>query len=151
MWTSLLFALATAQATEVGTAKTFGLGFQGGVPATFTGKYWFNDLGGVSFHVGTVAAVYLEGRVQIEQRFFDIGNWSFADLALYWNAGVSTRSWLGSSTGLSIGPTGGVGAEMRFHTVPAGVFVETDAQYYLVDAASVPLGIASGAGGRWYL
>ena len=149
MLLSMLLALSTAQATEVGTSKTFGLGLQGGYPATFTGKYWVNDLGGVAFHVGTVAT-YLEGRVQVEQRFYDIGDWSFANLGLYWNAGVSARSWTSSGTDVSIGPTGGVGAEMRFHVVPAAVFVETDAQYYVLDPVSVPVGFTTGAGGRWY-
>ncbi len=149
MLLSLLLALSTAQATEVGTSKTFGIGFQGGYPATFTGKYWINDAGGVSFHVAA-SAFYLEGRAQVEQRFYDIGNWSFADLALYWDAGVSTRLWTTTSGGLSVGPTGGVGAEMRFHAVPAAVFAETNFQYYLLDLTAPTTGVTSGAGGRWY-
>jgi hypothetical protein len=150
MLLSMLLALSTAQATEVGTAKTFGLGFQGGYPVTFTGKYWLNDGGGVAFHVGASTALYLEGRVQVEQRFYDIGNWPFADLALYWDAGVITRLWTTTSGGLSLGPTGGVGAEMRFHAVPAAVFAETNVQYYLLDAGTVTVDYTTGAGGRWY-
>jgi hypothetical protein len=150
MLLSMLLALSTAQATEVGHSKTFGLGLQAGVPATFTGKYWVNDKGGVAFHIGAFSGLYLDGRIQVEQRFYDLGDWSFAHLGLYWDAGVITRLWTTTSGGVSLGPTGGVGAEMRFHTVPAAVFAETNFQYYLLDAGTLSVAYTSGAGGRWY-
>ena len=149
MLLSMLLALSAAQATEVGTSKAFGLGLQAGYPDTFTGKYWVNDQGGLAFHIGAFSEFYLDGRIQLEQRFYDIGNWSFAHLGLYWNAGVTTR--LRHTGGVvSLGPTGGVGAEMRFHVVPAAVFAEANFQYYLLDAGLFGLPYTTGAGGRWY-
>lgn len=151
MFFALLFSgLALASQTEVGNGKNFGLGFQLGAPTTFTGKLWFNDASGGSFHVGTWFGSYFEGRVQYEQRFVQFGDWNFADLGMYWAAGISTHYWIWAGNEFQIGVCGGVGAEMRFKEVPAAVFLETEVGVNILGFEYYPVTFTSGAGGRWY-
>jgi hypothetical protein len=158
----LMSSLAIAgPRTEVGAGKNFGIGIEVGFPNSFTGKYFFGDNAGVAFHVGgSMVGVggYTDARVQYEGRVLEFGDWKFADLGGYWNAGVATRYWLvsGWTQSLQLGPTGGVGAEMRFKDVPAAVYAETDARLYLVgpDTGTYvgvrQFGFTSTVGGRWY-
>lgn len=48
----LLGATGTADATEVGRSRPFGLGFVLGDPTGITGKYWFNTENALDFTVG---------------------------------------------------------------------------------------------------
>jgi hypothetical protein len=45
-------ASGSAQATEVGYSRNFGLGFQLGVPTGFVGKYWVGRTNAIDFGVG---------------------------------------------------------------------------------------------------
>jgi len=149
----LMSGLAIAGGTtEVGHGKNFGLGVQAGSPSTFTGKFWLDEQGGVAFHAGTWFGYYFEGRVQYERQFVQFGDWDFGDLGMYWHAGVATRYWtvVGVAADLSVGPSGGVAAELRFKDVPAAVFVEVGTQVLVLGNDNGWLGYNSGAGGRWY-
>ncbi len=158
----LLSSLAVAgPRTEVGAGKNFGIGVELGFPNSFTGKYFFGDNAGVAFHVGgsmVGLGAYSDNRVQYEGRVVEFGDWSFADLGGYWNAGVAMRLWVGNGWAepLQLGPSGGFGAEMRFKDVPAAVYAELDARLYLVGpdtgtyAGVRQFGGTSTVGGRWY-
>ncbi len=150
----LLTTLSTAQATEVGNGKNFGIGAGVGLPFTFTGKAWFSDQHALAFHVGMRFNAYLGGRVQYEGRVVEFADWPFADFGLYWDAGVFTRSWIfwAGSNNLQLGPTGGVGVELRFKDVPAAVYVESDLQMNVMghDGDLGWMSFEGGAGGRWY-
>lgn len=158
----LLSSLAVAgPRTEVGAGKNFGIGVGLGSPTSFTGKYFFGDNAGVAFHVGGLAlgvGAYGDARVQYEGRVIEFGDWKFADLGGYWNAGVALRYWLvsGWSDVLQLGPTGGFGAELRFKDVPAAVYAETDVRLYLIgpDTGTYDgvrqFGLNPLVGGRWY-
>jgi hypothetical protein len=155
MLTSLaLFSVLTASAatTEVGHGKNFGIGVQMGSPVTVTGKYWMDDQGGVAFHAGTWFGFYNEGRVQYERQFVQFGDWDFADLGMYWHAGVFARLWTltGYESLFSLGPSGGVAGEMRFKEVPAAVFLEAGSAVMVLGHDHSWLSLNYAAGGRWY-
>ncbi len=148
---AFLAALGAAQAadTPVGHGNNFGIGADVGTAnPKFTGKYWFDDQGGLAFFVGAPLWGYLDGRVQYERQFVQFGDWDFADLGMYWDAGVATILW---DTGMLAGPSGGVGAEMRFKDVPAAVYVENDVQLYFYNQTGYnSFGYIGSLGGRWY-
>ncbi len=158
----LLSSLAVAgPRTEVGADKRFGLGVEIGFPNSITGKYFFGDNAGVAFHAGGSAVGiggYTDGRVQYEGRVLEFGDWKFADLGGYWNAGAAVRYWLvsGWDQALQLGPTGGVGAEMRFKEVPAAAYAEADGRLYLLGPQTGTydgvrqFGMTTTVGGRWY-
>ena len=150
----LLSTLASAGTTEVGHGKNFGIGVGLGVPFTFTGKAWFTEQHALSFHVGMSFGSYLGGRVQYEGRVAEFADWPFADFGLYWDLGVFTRSWVFAnySNYFQLGPTGGVGAELRFKDVPAAVFIESDLQLNALGHTTsfAWMNFEGGAGGRWY-
>ena len=157
----LLSSLAVAgPRTEVGAEKNFGIGVEVGMYYSFTGKYFFGDNSGVAFAVGgnPTGFGYTEGRVQYEGRVVEFADWAFADFGLYWNAGIASRIWLDSSISSSVqlGPTGGVGAELRFKEVPAAVYAETDMRLWLLGPKTGDydginqFGLSPLVGGRWY-
>ncbi|MCP4918585.1 MAG: hypothetical protein GY913_16910 [Proteobacteria bacterium] len=151
----LLAALASNPAeageggkTLVGTEKQFGLGVVLG-SHSLTGKYWLNKKSGISFYVnpGLLAS---RGHVAYESNFWEIGNWNFAKLDMYWNVGAVGGAVY--STGALVGVGGGVGATMRFKSVPAEAFIHnhlyTIPTYYKYNFGYVSW--FGGAGGRWY-
>ena len=148
----LLCLSANAETPEVGHGKNFGIGVQLGAPITFTGKYWMNEQGGVAFHAGTSFGLYYEGRVQYERQFVQFGDWDFADLGMYWHAGVASRFWTipTISNEFSLGPSGGVAGEMRFKSVPAAVFLEVGTAIYVLGHNYSWWSYSYAAGGRWY-
>ncbi len=157
----LLSSLAVAgPRTEVGADKNFGIGVELGFYYSFTGKYFFGDNSGLAFCVGgsPLGYGYTNGRVQYEGRVLEFADWKFADFGGYWNAGLASRIWLDSAiaSAVQVGPTGGVGVELRFKDVPAAVYGETDFRLWLVGPKTgtydginqfllTPL-----VGGRWY-
>ncbi len=149
----LLSALtAAAETTEVGHGKNFGIGVQLGSPLTVTGKYWLNESGGIVFHAGTWFGTFYEGRLQYESQFVQFGDWDFGDVGMYWHAGLATRYWVipTITNELSLGPSGGVGGELRFKPVPAAVFVEVGAAVYVLGHTYSWWDYSYALGGRWY-
>ena len=157
----LLSSLAIAgPRTEVGAGKDFGIGVEAGLYYSFTGKYFFGDNAGLAFSVGAspYGIGYTNGRVQFEGRVLEFADWDFADFGGYWNAGLASRIWLDSSitSSVQLGPTGGVGVELRFKEAPAAVYAETDFRLWLVGpktgtyAGISQFGLAPLVGGRWY-
>jgi hypothetical protein len=148
----LLATTALAEPPEIAHGKDFGIGLQLGSPITFTGKYWFDDKGGLAFHVGTWFAMYYEGRVQYERQFVQFGDWDFGDLGMYFHGGVATRYWTvpGVAHEFSMGPSAGAAGELRFKPVPAAVFVEMGTAVYVVGHDYSWVSINYAAGGRWY-
>jgi hypothetical protein len=148
----LLLATATAAPPEVAHGKDFGIGFQLGSPVTFTGKYWFDEKGGLAFHVGTWFVTFYEGRVQYERQFVQFGDWDFGDVGMYWHAGLASRYWTvpGVAHEFSLGPSGGVAGEVRFKPVPAAAFLEIGTAIYALGHDYSWWSYSYAAGGRWY-
>lgn len=150
----LLTALATAPAmagkTEVGTNKKVGIGATVGSPHAFTAKWYLNPNAGIALFVGVRPLWGGAVRVSYQQDFWNIGNWSWGKLDMGWQAGVI--AWGGLGNPLLPGAGGGVGAHLRFKSVPAEVFVDHAAYVYPTgfwsDARGV--GYVGSLGGRWY-
>ena len=151
---ALALALHPAHATEVGNGKDFGIGVALGVGAAFTGKWWFGPHNGFAFHVGSGYGNWVGGQVQWEGDIVQFVDWPFANFNMYWDAGITSYMWTWShNEGLTVGGTGGIGVDLRFHKVPAAVFLETDAHVMpiaLGDAEPVWFDVYGVTGGRWY-
>jgi len=158
----LLLVLSPAHATDVATSKKLGLGVATGYPyLNITAKYYLDDKGGIALYLGT-AGTFQNLRGAYQRELAELGNWSWARLPLYWQAGADLGLW---TTGYGyaaprIGVFGGAGASLQFHKVPAEVFVEAGIGVlplngYCHDANLVAdgacwIGVSSEAGGRWY-
>ena len=150
---SLLVALTTSDAVagdapEAGTSKKFGIGLNLGYPHGVNGKYWLKKNSGVGFYGGAGVLYGLSGHVAYEQNFWEIGDWDWARLNLYWNVGgVGGLRW----SGLLGGAGGGVGATMRFKAVPAEAFIHHHSYIPVtLFSSNVYYGHLTFAGGRWY-
>jgi len=149
---SLLLALSAAEAAdapEAGTSKQFGLGVSLGYPHGVNGKYWLNKKGGVGFYGGAGLLYGLSGHVAYEQNFWQIGDWDWARLNMYWNVGGIGGLGVGRGALGAVG--GGVGATMRFKAVPAEAFVHHHSYIPVTYFSSQTYyGQTTFAGGRWY-
>jgi hypothetical protein len=151
----LLSALATEPAhaakTQVGTKKKLGVGVSGGIPNSFTMKYYLKPKSGIAVHVGLSLFWGSALRVQYEQDFWNIGNWAWGKLDMDFNVGV--MSWMSlSNFSLLPGAGGGVGVHLRFKDVPAEVFIDNAVYVYPTAFLNNTRGLSyvGGAGGRWY-
>lgn len=150
---SLLVALTTSDvhagdAPEAGTSKPLGLGVSLGYPHTLNGKYWMTKKSGVGFYAGGSILSGLSGHVAYEQFFWQIGDWDWARLNLYWNIGA-----IGGLryVGVLAGAGGGVGASMRFKDVPAEAFIHHNTYVTpTLFSSNVYYGSLAMVGGRWY-
>lgn len=156
MLASLLLATQLAQASDIGKTKTFGIGVAIGYPMSVTGKFWLDDKGGIAVFAGT-GFTYFNFRGQYERDFIEFHDWDWAQFGMYWDIGaelnVYPTSFLYRTGGIGPGVYGGVGAWLRFHNVPAEVFVEVDAgAQYVTYSSIVPIAplYHTIAGGRWY-
>ncbi|HJN77708.1 MAG TPA: hypothetical protein QGF58_27555 [Myxococcota bacterium] len=150
---SLLVLLATTPALAgdpppAGTSNPFGLGVSLGYPHNLNGKYWMNKKAGVGFYAGGGLLYGLSGHVAYEQLFWQIGDWDWARLNMYWNVGViGGLRW----SGALLGAGGGVGATMRFKTVPAEAFIHHNS--YITPtlfSSNTYYGHNTFVGARWY-
>lgn len=132
----------TAEASDIGTDKKFGIGAHLGSSATITGKYYLSEKNGLAFHVGTWYFWSIHARVQFESEFVEFADWDFGRLDMYWNAGVSFNQGF-FYAGTDIGVGGGVGVELQFHNFPLQVFIEADLHIQ-------PTGFIPGFGYSWY-
>jgi hypothetical protein len=161
--TALLLASNFAHATEVARGKQFGIGpsATGDTIISVTGKYWFNEKMGLSFHAGTSGA-YHGARGSIEGEFVEFGDWPFARFAMYWAAGIDAGVNTAFTLAPEVGVGGGVGVTLQFHDVPAEVFVDAGLSVYplnycTINACGFGYGFGYGlvqlrpaVGGRWY-
>lgn len=156
MLLTVLMATVTASASDIGESRRFGLGIQVGTSQTVTLKAYFNPWMGIALHGGiTTALGGVHARAQFEMEFFEIHDWDFGRLDLYWNAGFTVTGIVtGSHTGARPGLHGGIGIEMQLHPVPLQVFLEVDPVFYpfwtLSEVEYFPLGVHVGLGARWY-
>lgn len=137
--------------SEVGTSKSFGIGVLVGRHSV-TGKYFLNRDSGIGIYANP-GLFGIAGHVAYEKNFWEIGDWPFASLDMYWNVGA-----IGGVTRIATGTTplagvgGGVGASMRFKSVPAEAFIHnfmyTAPTYYSYGFGYV--NYYGGLGGRWY-
>lgn len=124
MLTALVLS-GLANASDIGTDRMFGLGaeFGNGTYINVSGKYWFNEKSGLSFHGGT-SFYYHEIGARFESNFIK-GEWfDWADLPIWWWVGADVG--VGTSWGLvapQVGPSGGAGAALQFNNFPGEAFV----------------------------
>lgn len=128
MLSVVLALIGEADATEIGVERRWGVGIELGAPNAVTGKYFFDDLSGVSLHAGWWADRALHVRAQYEREFLEVANPAWARLGLYWLAGVHTGflPFHPYYDAAYVGPHAGAAAELQFHDIPINVFLEAD-------------------------
>lgn len=152
---ALLVLIAPASATDVGRSKRWGVGLEFGAPNALTGKFFFDEMQGVSLHAGWWATLALSTRAQYEREFIELGDWGAARMGLYWLAGMSFgylpyHPYYGAGY---VGPHGGAAAEFQFHDLPMNLYLEANVGASLAFASPVtkvwPVANAQ-LGGRWH-
>ncbi|MCB9758674.1 MAG: hypothetical protein H6739_02440 [Alphaproteobacteria bacterium] len=142
---------AAVSGTEAGTTKKLGVGATVGYPHQVTLKYAINDKAGIAGYLGANTSIdWAMLRVQWEQDFYNIGDWGFGRLDIFWQAGVVLRI---QPDAIGPGGGGGAGARLRFKEVPAEVFGEHGIYGFptaALDRDLAWIGITSSYGGRWY-
>lgn len=137
MLTTLALALLidpAAAATEVGTARKFGLGAAtGNGYLSAAGKYWFKPNLGVSFYLGN-GGLLQQVRGNFEMDLFTVRDTEFGKFDLYWLAGLDAGMWLypGFVSG-KLGFGAGLGVDLKFHDWPLDAFVDVGLGGYPFD------------------
>lgn len=158
---SLLLASSLALAdSEIGTDRKFGLGVEvgNGTYLNVSGKYWLSEKTGIAFHAGT-AFWYHEVGGRFEMVVYE-GHWfDWADVPIWWFAGVDAGLYTATYTAPQVGITGGAAAALQFAKFPGEVFVQAGLGIFPVNYCSAlsPLAGATcivqgrgGAGFRYY-
>jgi hypothetical protein len=157
MLTALWLVSSIAGATEIGTTRKIGLGATGAWSGiTATGKLWLGEKAGIAGFAST-AIVYHSLRAQFDLDLIEFHDWKFGRLDGYAWAGLEVGGHtVGWTTKPTFGPVLGVGADMKFHTVPVEAFVAGGAGYYPLCSSGTP-GMAwcslqprMDVGGRYY-
>lgn len=142
---SLLLASSLALAeSEVGTDRKFGLGleFGNGTYVNVSGKYWLSEKIGIAFHAGTSFA-YHEVGGRFEMVVYE-GHWfDWADVPIWWFAGVDAGVLTAFYTAPQFGITGGAAGALHFAKFPGEAFVQAGIGIFPVNYCS---GISALAG-----
>lgn len=150
MLTALVLS-SLANASEIGTDRMFGLGaeFGNGTYVNVSGKYWFNEKSGLSFHAGTLFT-YHELGARFESNIIK-GEWfDWADLPIWWWVGVDVGAY--TAYGLvapQVGPSGGAGAALQFNGFPGEAFVTAGVGVFPVNYCGALSGYAGFAAACW--
>lgn len=134
MLTALLLS-STVFATEIGTSKKFGIGIASGAHYfSITGKYYLDEKSGISCYIGN-SWLYQGLRANYEREFYPVGNWGWANLDLYWAAGLDLGLWTYYGNYPAVfGVGGGIGADLQFEDIPLSIFGDVGVGLYPVNA-----------------
>lgn len=141
MLPTLLLAAAAHASTDIGSENKFGIGaeFGTGTYVNVTGKFYFDDSMGISFRAGTSFS-YHEIGGSFESDFYR-GTWfDWADLPIFWYAGIDVGMYTLYGVYPEVGVGGGVGAALQFSDFPLEVFTTQGADFYPLNWCSAYYG-----------
>lgn len=127
-----------AAATEVGTARKFGLGAASGNGfISAAGKYWLKPAIGVSAYLGN-GGLLQQVRANFEVDLFTARDTELGKFDVYWLAGVDGGVWLypGFASG-KLGFGTGLGVDLKFHDMPLDAFVDVGLGGYPFDVCTI--------------
>ena len=167
---SLLAAIAgSANATEVGYSRKFGLGVEVGAPTGLTGKAWVGPTNAIDFGLGFYGIGYANrcftdnnGVVQCNRGGYNWGTLNVDYLwqsnivrgqaQLDWHVGAGGRAtWIGNCSGdcARIGPRGAIGLDLMFNN-PSFLEVFFEVALVLNVVPGIWLDVEGGLGVRFY-